>query len=113
MTTGKETVSRRQLLARLGLAAGAAYVAPTMLGMNAARASGASRGGNSGPSGGGNRGGGASRNSGPSRSRSSRNSGPSRNGPSRNSGPSRGNRNGQNRATSAEMPIWMRRMLGI
>ncbi|MFN7225568.1 MAG: hypothetical protein ACK4MS_16285 [Paracoccaceae bacterium] len=38
----KKLISRRALLARIGLAAGAAYVAPTLAGLNAARASGAS-----------------------------------------------------------------------
>jgi hypothetical protein len=49
-------LSRRHLLTRLGLAAGVAYVAPTMLHLTPAKASGASRG---------------SRNSRPSRSRPS------------------------------------------
>lgn len=107
MNSRKDTATRRQMLARLGLAAGAAYVAPTMMGLNAARASGASGasgGGNSGPSG---SGGGTSSNSGPSRSGGSNsgNSGPSRN---RN-----GNDSGQTRANAVEMPRWMRQMLGI
>jgi hypothetical protein len=38
-TDNSKKVSRRQLIARLGMAAGAAYVAPAMLGMHAARAS--------------------------------------------------------------------------
>lgn len=82
MTKAKDTtLNRRALLARVGLLAGAAYVAPTLVGLNAAHASGASRGGNSR---GGNSGPSRGRNSGPSRGH---NSGPSR---GRNSGPSRG-----------------------
>ena len=42
--TQEPTLSRRRLLARLGLAAGLAYVAPTMLELTPAHASGASRG---------------------------------------------------------------------
>jgi len=38
--TNKKTLSRRTLLARLGLAAGVAYVAPVMLKLSEARASG-------------------------------------------------------------------------
>lgn len=111
-------ISRRHLLARVGLAAGAAYMAPVMMGLNAARASGAS-GGNSGASGGnsGASGGnsGASRGgSGPSRG----SSGPSRSssGPSRargRSGVSRGSsRPGANRGQNAQAPRWLREMLG-
>ena len=40
----KPDLSRRRLLARLGLAAGAAYVAPTLLQLTPAHASGFSRG---------------------------------------------------------------------
>lgn len=46
MTNAKpETISRRALLMRATLAAGAAYVAPTLVGLDVARASGASGGG--------------------------------------------------------------------
>jgi len=41
-TTNKKTLSRRTLLARLGLAAGVAYAAPVMLKLSEARASGVS-----------------------------------------------------------------------
>ena len=46
MTDNADTpdLSRRRLLARLGLAAGVAYVAPTMLQLTPAHASGFSRG---------------------------------------------------------------------
>lgn len=94
-------MTRRRLFARVGLAASAAYVAPTMIGLNAAHASGNSgaSGGSSGASGGNS---GASRggNSGPSRGR---NSGASR---GRNSRPSR---NGQ--GNGDDLPLWLRRML--
>lgn len=86
-------LTRRRLLARVGLAASAAYMAPAMIGLNAAHASG-----NSGASGG---------NSGPSRNRSS---GPSR---SRPSGPSR-NRSGASSGRgrkNTDMPLWLRRLL--
>ena len=88
-------MSRRRLLARVGLIAGAAYVAPTMMGLNAAHASGAS-GGNSGASGG---------NSGPSNS----NSGPSRS----NFVPSRGrkSRPSRGRGKGNDMPLWLRRLM--
>ena len=82
-------ISRRNMLMKLGLAAGAAYVAPTLVGLDVARASSGSSGG--GNSGGGNSGGSSS--SGPSRpSSSGRSSGPSRpsgNGRSSRSTPSR------------------------
>jgi hypothetical protein len=102
------TLSRRRLLARVGLIAGAAYVTPTMIGLNAAHASGASNSGpsNSGPS-----------NSGPSRDNSGpSNSGPSRDssGPSRsNSGPSRRNSGpSRRRGANNDLPPWLRRLLG-
>ncbi len=94
------TMTRRRLLARVGLAAGAVYAAPAMIGLNAAHAStnsGASggssgaSGGNSGPSGG---------NSGASRGG---NSGPSRSG---RSGPSRGGR-----SNGDDIPRWLQRLL--
>lgn len=76
-------LTRRRMLARLGLAAGAAYVAPAMIGLNAARASGtsggsgggsgASRGGSSGASRGGSSAPSRGVNSGPSRGRRRRN----------------------------------------
>ena len=97
-------MTRRRLLARVGLAAGAVYVAPAMIGLDAAHASGNS--GNSGASGGSS--GASGGNSGVSRSGSSRasngrNSGRSRGGKSR---PSRsGGRNGD------DLPIWLRRLL--
>ena len=50
--TDTTLISRRRLLTRLGLAAGAAYVAPVMLHLNPARASGASGGSSGGASGG-------------------------------------------------------------
>lgn len=74
-------MTRRRLLARVGLAASAAYVAPAMIGLNAAHASGnsgasggnsGSSGGNSGASSGGNSGASRGGNSGASRGRSSR-----------------------------------------
>ncbi|NJS40689.1 MAG: hypothetical protein HC783_18710 [Rhodobacteraceae bacterium] len=97
---GKATVSRRQLLARVGLIAGAAYVAPVMAGFNAAQASTGS-----GASGGG------SSNSGPSNSGQS-NSGPSNSGPSSSSGPSRGRRR-RDAGGNADLPPWMQRILGV
>jgi hypothetical protein len=79
---GNERVSRRKVLAKLGLAAGVTYMAPVMLSLSQAHASGGS-----GPS----RSGGS--HSGPSRSSSSRSSSswslPSRSG-SRRAGPPRG-----------------------
>lgn len=81
-STTSTVLTRRRLLTRVGLAAGAAYMAPAMVGLNAARASGGS-GGNSGAS--------RSTASAPSRG----NSGPSR--------PRR--RNGD------DTPRWLRRML--
>lgn len=99
-------MTRRRLLARVGLVAGAAYVAPTMIGLNAAHASGNS-GGSSGASGGNS---GASR-SGVSRASRGGSSGPSR---GRNSGASRGrtsrpSRNG--RGNGDDLPRWLRRLL--
>ena len=105
MTSKKDTpsLSRRQLLGRLGLAAGAAYVAPVMLHMSPAHASGASA---------------ASGASSPSPA-----SGPSA--PSSPSGPSRPSRPGSRsdwRGNSGmtgtagdgnEMPLWMRQLLGL
>jgi hypothetical protein len=95
-------LSRRRLLARVGLIAGAAYVTPTMIGLNAAHASGAS-GGNSGASGGSS--GPSGSNSGPS----GRSSGPS----GANSGPSRSRRSGpsRRRGTDDELPRWLRRLI--
>lgn len=94
-------MTRRRLLARVGLAASAVYVAPTMIGLNAAHASGNSgaSGGSSGASGG-NSGASRSGNSGASRGG---NSGPSR---GRNSRPSR-----NRRGNGDELPLWLRRML--
>lgn len=95
------TITRRRLLARVGLVAGAAYAAPAMVGLNAAHAStnsGASggssgaSGGNSGASGGGN-------------------SGPSNGG---SSGPSngRGSRPGRARRSNGDgIPLWLERLL--
>ena len=101
-TNDTKVLSRRMALRRIGLAAGAVYVAPAMLGMSAARASGFS--GNSGASG----------NSGPSRySRPSGNSGPSRNSrPSRNSGPSRGRGRNGNGNVGADVQFLLRRLFG-
>ena len=81
-------LSRRQLIARLGMAAGAAYVAPAMLGMHAARAStGSAPSARSAPS----RQSNPSRRSNPTRqSNPSRQSSPTRrSSPTRNSAPSR------------------------
>ncbi|MCU0907590.1 MAG: hypothetical protein MUF73_09125 [Rhodobacteraceae bacterium] len=98
-TTGKP-IARRQLLARIGLAAGAAYVAPSLTTLGMARASGAS--GGSGASA-------VSRQSSPSRQ--SRQSGPSRQSrASRPSGPGRGDWTGSQQV--GEVPVWVRRMLG-
>lgn len=107
--TGKtetKAISRRAMLRRLGLAAGAAYVAPAMVGFNAAHASGAS--GASGGSGRGRGGSGASR-SGPSRS------GPSRSRPSRGrTGRSGASRPGRRGGGSAEADLMrMLRRLGF
>lgn len=74
MTDNTETpdLTRRKLLGRVGLAAGAAYVAPVMMHLNAAHASGGSRGSGGGRGG---AGGGGRSGSGPSRgSRASRGS---------------------------------------
>lgn len=100
MTTNDKpaSLSRRALLRRIGLAAGAIYVAPAMVGLNAAHASGNSGGGNSGGrgSGGGNSGG--------------RSSGASANSaPSRNSRASRGS--GRDSRSGANTPDWVRQML--
>jgi len=97
MSSTSKPLNRRALLARLGLAAGAAYVAPSLTSIGMARASGAS--GGSGPSGGSW---GGSRNSGPSGW-----SGPSRS--SRHSRNSRSSRGGRGR-TDAQAPAWLRRM---
>jgi hypothetical protein len=109
MTNMTETkmLSRRKALARIGLAAGAVYVAPVMLGANAARASGNSgnSGGNSGNSGG---------NSGNSRGNSGGswgNSGPSR-GSRGNSRGSWGNRN-RGSVSNSDVSIALRRLFGI
>ncbi|GAA0306107.1 hypothetical protein [Rhodovulum strictum] len=75
----RTTISRRNLLMKLGLAAGAVYVAPTVAGLDVARASTGSGGG--GRNGGGGRSSGSGRSSGPSR--------PGRSGGGRSSGPSR------------------------
>lgn len=82
-------LSRRRLLARIGLTAGAVYVAPVMMHLNAAHASGGGSGGGSGASGGF----GGGRGSGPSgagRGFDGRGSGPSGGGRGGNSGPSFG-----------------------
>lgn len=77
-----KTISRRAMLLRMGLLAGAVYAAPSVTTLGAARASGAS-GGGSGASGGGSAPSGRGRGSAPSgrgrsRGRGSRVSGPSR-----------------------------------
>lgn len=46
----QKMMDRRQLLAKLGLAVGAAYITPTVLSLSEARASGGSAGSNSGAS---------------------------------------------------------------
>ncbi|MFE3839599.1 hypothetical protein [Pseudogemmobacter sonorensis] len=104
--SASDMISRRRMLVRLGLAAGAAYAVPTLAGFDAARASGNSGGNSGGNSRGGNSG--PSRSSGPSRnSAPSRNSRPGRNSrPSRNSRPARAGR-GQGNGTT---PEWLRRM---
>ena len=90
----RKPISRRSLLTRAGLAAGALYMAPAMVGLNAAHASTGS-GSSSGSS-----------SSGPS---SSSNSGPSRSGnsssDSRNSGPSR-----SSQRVSGETPLWLKKL---
>jgi len=95
-----QTITRRRMLARLGLMAGTIYTAPTLLHLTPAHASGASggSGGSSGPS----SSSGPSASSGPSSSSGpSTSSGPSSSsrpsyGGGRSSGPSR-NRGGQSR----------------
>lgn len=82
-------ISRRNLLMKLGLAAGAAYVAPTLAGLDIARAS-------TGSGGGGNSGGG--RSSGPSR--------PSSSGRGRSSGPSRPRSSGNRGASQTTRWRW-------
>jgi hypothetical protein len=94
-------LTRRRLLARVGLAASAAYMAPAMVGLNAARASGAS-GGNSGASRGGNSGASRGGRSGASRGG---NSGASRGG---SSGPSRGRSRGR---AGNDVPGWLDRLM--
>ncbi len=94
--TDKPDLTRRRLFARLGLAAGTAYVAPVMLHLSPAHASGASR--PSGPS------------------RASRPSAPSR--PSRPSLPSRPSQSARGSYPSRpgstdEMPLWMLQLLGL
>lgn len=101
-------MTRRRLLARVGLAASAAYVAPAMIGLNAAHASGNSgaSGGNSGASGGNS--GASGGNSGAS---SGGNSGASRGG---NSGASRGRSSRPSRKRQGngdDLPRWLSRML--
>jgi len=110
-TSDMTPLSRRKLLAKIGLGAGVAYVAPVMLHMSPARASGVSAA--SAPS----------RNSAPSPvSRSSapspvsRSSAPSA--ASRNSGPSRNSRLSRASATPQphdyqHMPLWWLRMFGL
>ena len=74
-------VTRRLALQRLGLAAGAVYMAPVVLSLSDAKASSGSSGGSSGGGGGGGAGGGAGSNSGSSMSMASM-SEPSMSGPS-------------------------------
>lgn len=98
-------ISRRNLLMKTGLAAGAIYVAPTLAGFDVARASGGSGGGggggsSSGPSAPGHS---PSHSSGPSRqSGPSRPAGNQRGGLSRPSGPSRPSRPRATQANSIE-----------
>lgn len=102
MSTDKKSakITRRAALTRLGLAAGAAYAAPTMVGFNAARASGAS--GSSG----------ASSNSGPSSgSGPSRSSRPSYAGRG-NSGPSRPHSGRRMTPAEADMMRFFRNIFG-
>lgn len=96
-------ITRRNLLIRTGIVAGAAYVAPAMMGLNAAHASGASR---SAPS-----------RSAPSRSAPSR-SAPSRSAPSapsRASGPSRVSASGRihqgGSSNNGQLPSWLLQLM--
>lgn len=100
-TPKPDLLSRRRVLGRLGLAAGAAYLAPAMAGLNAARASG----GGSAPSGGG---------SAPSRGRTrsrSRSRGSDASAPSRASGASGASRPRLRTGNAAQMPDWARRLM--
>lgn len=72
----EKDMSRRRMLALLGITGAAAYVAPTLLSLDQARASGGSGGGSGGGGGGG--GGRGGRGSGGSGGRGSRGSGGSR-----------------------------------
>lgn len=96
MSKASEMMSRRRLLARIGLAAGAVYAAPTLAGLDAAHASGNS-GGNSGGSSGGN-----SRGSAPS------GRGGNRGSVSRNSAPSRARGSSRPNGRRGQAPQWMR-----
>ncbi|MEX1235301.1 MAG: hypothetical protein WEB56_09980 [Roseovarius sp.] len=78
-------ISRRRMLAKLGLATGVAYVAPAMMHLSAAHASGGSGGGGAGGGSGGGSGGGRGGSGG---------SGGGRGGGSGGSGPSGGRRGG-------------------
>lgn len=106
-TGNKVDLSRRRIMIRAGLVAGAAYVAPVLAGLDAARASGNSGGGSGGGSRGGNSGASRGGNSGPSRGGNS--------GPSRASGPSRSGPSGRGRRSSRrndDMPGWVRQVFG-
>jgi|GEM_PF-2989752 len=95
----KALISRRRLLTRVGLAAGAAYIAPAMVGLNAARASGVSGGGSDGSGSGSSSG--PSQSSGPSRSSTSGMSSSSgASSPSRSDGTSGG-----------DVPVWLKKIL--
>jgi len=93
-TPKPDLLSRRRVLGRLGLAAGAAYLAPAMAGLNAARASG----GGSAPS------------RGRTRSRS-RSRGSDASAPSRASGASGASRPRLRTGNAAQMPDWARRLM--
>jgi hypothetical protein len=103
-------LSRRRIMIRAGLVAGAAYVAPVLAGLDAARASGSSGGGSGGGSRGGGSGGSRGGNSGASRGGNSGPSGRGRSGPSRASAPSgRGRRSS---SSNGQMPGWVRQVFG-
>jgi len=114
-TDTQTILSRRMMLRRIGLAAGTAYLAPAMVGLNAAHASSGS-GGGSGSGSGGNSGASAASNggnSGPSRSdrtgKKNRNSVPSRT--ERRGNRSNSNRSNSNRRSENSLEGWMQQAL--
>lgn len=102
MAKTEKPLARREFLARVGLAAGTAYVAPSLTSLGMARASGASGASSPSPA------------SGPSPM--SRSSGPSRGSrPSRPGGRSNSNYGGSRwngSQQAGEVPRWMRRLFG-